>query len=686
MAETIKAFSSDIDNTLIGKPEATNNFNLTWNSLRPESKPVLIYNTGRVLESAKLIVKQTGLPEPDFFICGVGTQIYNVKTGEMLPNYHNHLKQNWDKELVARAISKMPQIEPQPEKVQGPFKSSWFLHHGSLEDLSRLKEFIQAEGIDAHIIYSSARDLDIVPKNANKGNALKWLLEYLNITPQEALVAGDSGNDSAMFQIDGIRGILVENSEPELLQLMGPNMYLSKHVCAQGVLEGLIHFKVIDNITVDKIRNITNDQYSPEILRLFTKEKTKLSDEEHKFLNLAYKKALEVIHRNISEKGFSACDINSNSATGTDENYFSVWSRDGCITVIGTLGCDDPAIQRCQKSTLQTLLKTLSPIGQVPSYVDIKTGKAEYSGLGGISSVDSNLWFVIAFYEYVKHYNDMDFLNSSVGKIKTAMNWLLGLDSNNDDLLEIPETGDWADLFGFSYHVLYDEVLWFRANMCYGWILEMQHSYEKAGKYFEKASIIKEAILKKFWPSSRQAPESFADTQSYLGDVKYLLPEVSPFKYNWRCDVYGNILAALFNILDVGRAKTVFRFLWGVGANEPYPVRNLYPTVHSGAHDWKDYFVINFQNLPDHYHNGGIWPFIGGYWVQFVNHLGLYDVACQELLKLGKLNQAGTFEEWEFNEWAHGRTGRPMGKAFQSWSAANFILAYNELGLSNLID
>jgi len=33
---------------------------------------------------------------------------------------------------------------------------------------------------------------------------------------------------------------------------------------------------------------------------------------------------------------------------------------------------------------------------------------------------------------------------------------------------------------------------------------------------------------------------------------------------------------------------------------------------------------------------------------------------------------------WEFNEWHHGVTGRPMGKAFQAWSAAGFIRACHD--------
>ena len=39
------------------------------------------------------------------------------------------------------------------------------------------------------------------------------------------------------------------------------------------------------------------------------------------------------------------------------------------------------------------------------------------------------------------------------------------------------------------------------------------------------------------------------------------------------------------------------------------------------------------------------------------------------------LNKEGITEEWEFTEWAHGVTGKPMGKAYQAWSAAQYIAA-----------
>jgi hypothetical protein len=35
----------------------------------------------------------------------------------------------------------------------------------------------------------------------------------------------------------------------------------------------------------------------------------------------------------------------------------------------------------------------------------------------------------------------------------------------------------------------------------------------------------------------------------------------------------------------------------------------------------------------------------------------------------------GKQKEWEFNEWFHGLSGRPMGYGGQSWSAALYLFA-----------
>jgi hypothetical protein len=154
---------------------------------------------------------------------------------------------------------------------------------------------------------------------------------------------------------------------------------------------------------------------------------------------------------------------------------------------------------------------------------------------------------------------------------------------------------------------------------------------------------------------------------------------VTPFSFNWRCDVFGNILASLMYLLDPDRARQAFQFMWGVGVNQPWPVTNLYPVVQAGDPDWRTYYTVNLLNLPHHYHNGGIWPFVGAMWVRYIHRLGFHDVACRELVRVAELNRLGREREWEFNEWVHGQTGRPMGKAYQAWSAACFLRACHEL-------
>jgi glycogen debranching enzyme len=78
------------------------------------------------------------------------------------------------------------------------------------------------------------------------------------------------------------------------------------------------------------------------------------------------------------------------------------------------------------------------------------------------------------------------------------------------------------------------------------------------------------------------------------------------------------------------------------------------------------------QNLPYQYHNGGIWPFVGCFWVMLLARRGLREEARRELERLATLNSVNG---WEFNEWFHGKTGQPMGMPGQSWNAAMFLLA-----------
>jgi sucrose-6F-phosphate phosphohydrolase len=692
-ASPVRLFSSDLDGTLLGNPESAQRFRLTWDALPAETRPLLVYNSGRTVKDTRTLVNARKLPEPDFVIGGVGTELFDPKSRAELSDFGAQFGEGWDLAKVEQIVGSMPGIERQPPEFLHPYKSSWYWHRVDRDKITALQQKLADAGLKAAVVYSSLRDLDVLPSRATKGNALLWLCERLGIPLEQVLVAGDTGNDSSMFLLPGVKGIVVENAQPELFEaVVKLPAFVTHQIMADGVLEGLKHFGVIPEVPRPRSLPSRERQRGAWKGMLFNPESLRsLSSEDRELIATGYEKALVALRKNITPLGFSACSLNDNTVTGTDVNYRSIWARDGCFTVVQTIDMDDADLREAQVQTLRTLLNAVSPAGQVPANVRIETREPEYAGIGGICSVDSGLWLITAVYHYVTATGDMSLLTEYGGRLQRVMDWLSAQDSNTDGLIEVPEAGDWTDLFGRSYHVLYDEVLWYRANVCYGRLLEYQQDFDRAADYLRWSQHIAGKIKVSFWPSTGAEHAqriTFADRQTSLGDSQYLLAEITPFSFNWRCDVLGNILAFLTNVIDVERARTAFRFMWGVGVNDPYPVANLYPVVQSGDPDWRAYYTVNLLNLPHHYHNGGVWPFIGGLWVRFIHRLGLHDIARTELVKLARLNQLGKKEPWEFNEWVHGQTGRPMGKAYQAWSAAAYLRACQELhlGLDQLTD
>lgn len=680
----IKFFCSDLDGTLLGNPEATRRFKDTWESL-PPSRPWLGYASGRLVQDVIDLLAARTLPWPDFIIGGVGTQIYDGRHRRPFSEFNRQYRRGWDLDAIERIVGGFRGIQRQPPQFLHPYKSSWYLPGATEDTLKALERKLSEAQLEVSLVYSSNRDLDVLPHAIHKGGALRWLCHHLDLPLDQVLVAGDSGNDSSLFLLPGVRGIVVENAQPELVEtVVHLPTFNATRLMADGVLQGLSHFGVIPEAPSPADTTRALEDLDPTLRMLFDEAALgSLTSGERDLIAEGYEKALVALRKNLTPMGFSACSPGDNEVTGTDANYRSVWARDGAITIVATADLQQPDIRAAQMATLRTLLDHLSPNGLVPTLVRLDDGQPEYSGVGGICSVDSGLWVVIAFYHLVRATGDLDFLEAYAGHLQRVMDRLGALDNNNDGLIEIPEAGDWTDLFGRSYHVLYDEVLWYRATASYGRLLEFRREFEQAADYLRRSSHIRERILSAFWPTTLAqggvASHPFTEQQFSLGDARYLLAEITPFQFNWRCDVFGNILAFLSNVLDLDRARTAFKFMWGVGVNEPYPVANLYPPVQSGDPDWRPYFTVNLLNLPGHYHNGGIWPFIGGMWVRFIHRLGLYDVACHELLKLAQLNRLGRNQEWEFNEWIHGSTGRPMGKAFQAWSAASYLHACHEL-------
>lgn len=395
-------------------------------------------------------------------------------------------------------------------------------------------------------------------------------------------------------------------------------------------------------------------------------------------IDQAFHRAQEVLRLNATPRGFSACSLVHDDDPAS--NYRSVWARDAAMTAMWSLPLGDDELTEAGRRSLETILSAQTEDGHLPNYVDVATGRPEYAGIGNIAGIDGALWIVIAAWNYVDVTGDLEFGRRWREPLERTMRWLRAHDSNNCGLLEIPEASDWTDLFPRSYNVLYDEVLWYRANVDFAKLLHRLD--QPAERYVNRAARVRMLINEQFWPTPetvRDSIESFARTQFNLGRTRYLIAQITPFGFSWRCDVFANIIAALYGVIDRDRADRVRQFLRQVSIDHPHPVKVLYPAIRPGDPDWRDYFLVNLQNLPEHYHNGGIWPFVGGLWVRFLLRLDQARHAEEALLRLAELCHIGVEHEWEFNEWAHGQTGRPMGKSYQAWSAASYVAAWLRL-------
>jgi mannosylfructose-6-phosphate phosphatase len=245
----IALLSSDLDGTLAGHPPATLRFRSKWEALDPEHRPVLVYNSGRLADDILNFVEEVGLPAPDYVIGGVGTMLAGPRHSSRLGHFNERLSEGWSLEKVDAVLASLKDTARQPDIYQHAFKSSWYLHDASPDVLAGIERALDEAGLSVTTIYSSGRDLDILPRSADKGQALAWLCNELGIGLDEVVVAGDTNNDRSMFDLPGARGIVVANALPELRDMArhNPLIYSAREQFALGVVEGLVHWSVFED-------------------------------------------------------------------------------------------------------------------------------------------------------------------------------------------------------------------------------------------------------------------------------------------------------------------------------------------------------------------------------------------------------------------------------------------------------
>lgn len=239
-------FSTDIDHTLYEKGVDQRSFKRYWHSLgrSREKAPILVYNSGRNIKDVRSLISAEDLLAPDYIIGAVGTEIYDVHNNQIFSDWSKVLETDWDVEKVTEVCEQYLRVaNKQPDEYQSEHKVSWYLKDSDFSLVERLRKEFKKNDLSVQIVYSSGRDLDFIPKNANKGNALNWLKKKINQPGSPCLVAGDSMNDYSMFQQSADYGIVVANADDQLLEFTNSGQfYLSPYDATHGVVDGLKYF------------------------------------------------------------------------------------------------------------------------------------------------------------------------------------------------------------------------------------------------------------------------------------------------------------------------------------------------------------------------------------------------------------------------------------------------------------
>ena len=208
---------------------------------------ITVLSSGRSIHSIMETAKKLGILFPGMYICAAnGAMIYECDTDKLLhttpvplkyvepiwtmaSEINLHIQTYTDDKLVVPSKDK----ETDFYMIRCPHtlllsKHPWEILKSDpvkllaidLDDHEKLENFgrevsLRFPMLDA--MFSNEWYLEIISKEAGKGNALRWLCNYLNIPISCSYGAGDQSNDVSMIRAAGT-GIAMSNGDPNIFK------------------------------------------------------------------------------------------------------------------------------------------------------------------------------------------------------------------------------------------------------------------------------------------------------------------------------------------------------------------------------------------------------------------------------------------------------------------------------------
>ena len=333
--------------------------------------------------------------------------------------------------------------------------------------------------------------------------------------------------------------------------------------------------------------------------------------------------------------------------------YPEPYTRDLMISALGSLATGNEELADALRRTLVALATNQTPRGHIPSL-------AHNSIARGASDTTPLFLFGLALYR--RSANQPEFLNEAA---QNALKWMHYQSPGDTVMVSQLPTSDWRDEQWVMGYGLYVNALVHADLMLYG-------EYESACQ------------LRKLMNNSAVRGEE--SNQEHEGLRVPSKPYYALYSYKLlssdRFDLLGNSLAILTGITTPNQARDLVAWV----ETECEAMREhrdlvvdlppcLFPYILPHHTDWQPRYER--FNQPGEYHNGGVWPFVCGFYVAACVAAGRMELATRNLLALTELvkpwheNKA----EWGFNEWIKAQTGQPSGRDWQTWSAALYLYA-----------